>query len=100
MSQEAVAHSRALVSAFDKAGDVRYDETDSGRSDYPEPGDFCRERVIGDFRPRVAHFGDKRGFSAVGESHKTDVRNELELEPQPSFYAGFPFLESAGRAIS
>src|SRR5947209_3849730 len=50
----------------------------------------CRERIVGDLRFRRAHCRDECGLAGVRKADERGVREQLQLEAKPAFFAVLP----------
>ena len=83
MGQEFMSQAQAFRGPFDQAGNIRHDETArSVQVHNAQDGRQGREMIVGDLGPGVGHHGQQGGFSNVGKSDQTYVRNDLELQQE------------------
>ena len=62
----------------------------SSPSSTPEHRLERRERVVGDLRRGPRQPREQRGLARVGQPHETDVRQQLQLQLEPSLLSGRP----------
>ena len=98
MSQELVAESRAVRSAFDQARDIRHHKASRAiKIDYAEDRIERCEMIVGDPGLGVAGHGQKRRFSDIREADKTDVRDHFQLQKELQCAGGLSGLRVFGR---
>src|SRR5438552_13040069 len=103
MTEEAVANSRALGGAFDQAWDIGKNELTALVTNDAELRTKRSERIVADFRRCVRNAVEESGLAGVRQADETDVRKQLQAEPNPHLFAldaGLVLAWSAfGRAL-
>jgi hypothetical protein len=101
MSQEKVPHAGPLMSAFDKARDVRhYKITAVGRPDNTKSGDLGGKWIIRNLGPCVADTGYESRLAAIWKSHKTNIRNEFKFKAKFQFHGRATRLRLPWRLVT
>ena len=91
------AETRALVSTFDQAGQVRHDEGGVfGELHHAEHRLEGGERIVRNLRPRRAGGGEERRFAGVGQADQADIGDQPQLEPEPARVSRLAQLGKAG----
>ena len=77
------------MGAGDEARDVGQDHpAKTTQLDHAKVRSAGGERIGGYFRPGGAESGYQGAFAGVGHSNQSDVRNQLQFQPQPALLAG------------
>ncbi len=58
-----------------------------------------RERVVGDLRPRVRDRRQKRRFTGIGHPDQTDIRDQLQTQPDPGLFSRPARIGAARRPV-
>ncbi len=90
--EEVVAEPRPVARTLDEAGDVGDHELallSLCPEGYPAPEHRRerRERIARDLRRSAREPREQRGLAGVWQTHEADVRQQLELQPQPTLLA-------------
>src|SRR3984957_5608543 len=106
MLQKSDAKSGAFVRPFDQSRKVRDDKRSAhffARSavgvDHAKIRLQRRERIIRDFRPRSGNHRDQRRFTSVRKTHKSNISEQSQLEPEMALCPFAPVFMFAWRLM-
>ena len=95
--QEIMAQARTLSRTLNDTGDIRHDEGHALiHIDDAQVGEQRGEMVVCDLRPGIGGDGKEGGFSNIGEAHKANVCQKLELQDHIPLLALHARLGEAG----
>ncbi len=88
VAEESVAEARAVLGAFDEAGDVGDDDSAVAFEFDDAKLRFERgEGIVGDLGPGGGDRSQQRALAGVGHADEADVGDQLQFQPQSAFLA-------------
>ena len=98
VAQELVAQADAAVCPLDEARQIGQDENPfAAESDQTEVGVLGRERIVGDFRLRMAEAAEEGRFAGVGQTDEAGVGDDLQFQDEPASSPTSPGCDWRGR---
>ena len=99
VAQKACAHACAFRRPLDQSGDIGDDKAAVLDRRDPKVGVQRGEGVVGNLWRGARHGREKRALARVRKAQQADIGNQLEVQPDPAFFAGVTEVAAPGRAV-
>ncbi len=76
MSKKLVTEASSLMGTLDQAWNIGRHEREVIKAHHPKIWGESRERVVGDLGPGGRQAGQQGGFSGIGQTNDSDIREE------------------------